>query len=289
MNQTISTTTPKTSYPLIDTHTHFDLPVYDNDRQGYIERAVSAGVEHLLLIGYKACYFERLLGAYHAIQALTDKLTPHLAVGLHPLYIAEHSDNDLVKLEQFLTQHKNIAIAEIGLDSYPSDLGNKEQLGRQADFFSAQLEFAKDFDLPVALHIRKSHADTLKLLKQHKFTGGGIAHSFSGGEQEAMAFIKLGFKIGLTGQLTNPNAKKLHRTVKSAWQRFGLSAFVIETDCPDMTPITHQNLPINEPSLLPCVAQALSEITGVSLAVLSEQLWENSENALRYQFCKNQP
>src|SRR5690606_3017771 len=104
-------------------------------------------------------------------------------------------------------------------------------------YFSAQLELAQQFDKPILLHIRKSHAEVLSMLKKHQFKLGGIAHAFSGGVEEAKAFTKLGFKIGVTGQITNPNAKKLHQVV----QTLGAAHLVLETDCPDMTPLCCQH------------------------------------------------
>ena len=88
---------------------------------------------------------------------------------------------------------------------------NSRNFSETERFFAAQLELAQQFDKPVLLHIRKSHADVLQILKQHQFKQGGIAHAFGGGIEEAKAFIKLGFKLGITGQITNPNAKNCIR------------------------------------------------------------------------------
>jgi TatD DNase family protein len=133
----------------------------------------------------------------------------------------------------------------------------------------------------VLLHIRKSHAETLAILKQQQFSLGGIAHAFSGGIEEAKAFIQLGFKIGVTGQITNPNAKKLHRVV----QAIGAEHLVLETDCPDMTPLCCQssteyrtrNTPVNLPYVLDGLAQSLN----LDQAFLAAQLWQNSLDALK--------
>lgn len=267
---------------LIDTHTHFDLPVYRNQQDSYITRAVRAGVRHVVLIGYQACYFERLIdtAATINIKARYTGLHAHLAMGLHPLYIKEHSEQDLLLLDNALQQHRNIAIAEIGLDTYPDELKDAILYAKQQYFFIEQLALAKQHKLPVMLHIRRSHADVLRLLKTHHFKNGGIAHSFSGGEQEAFALIKLGFKIGITGQITNPNAKKLHRTIKAVLAKFGADALVIETDCPDMTPLPCQHLPINEPATLVYVLDALSQISGIERQTLAQTLWYNTRQAL---------
>lgn len=274
---------------LIDTHTHFDLPVYDTDREAYMARAYQRGVRHLVLIGYEARYFDRLVSTARTMDGIAQKnpmatITPHLAPGLHPLYIARHTPNDLATLEHYIKHDKVIAIGEIGLDTYPSDFNNIALLDKQKQFFSAQLELASTYQLPVVLHIRKAHADTLQLLKHHRFQGGGIAHSFSGGAQEAFAFIKQGFCLGLTGQLTNPNAKKLRRTVLAVLERFGLDYFVIETDCPDMTPITCQHLPVNEPSTLPLIAQALARLADCDIDHVTNKLWQNSCRAFSLTF-----
>lgn len=267
---------------LIDTHTHFDLPIYDDKQEMYLMRAAQAGVRHLVLIGYQACYFDRLVDTALAIntKALNTKPHAHLAMGLHPLYIQNHSEQDLALLDDYLNRYRTIAIGEIGLDTYPTELKEASIYAKQQRFFIAQLALAKAHHLPVMLHIRRSHADVLRLLKHERFTGGGIAHSFSGGEQEAFALIKLGFKIGVTGQITNPNAKKLHRTIKAVLAKFGTTALVIETDCPDMTPLPCQHLPINEPATLIHVLDALSQLSGIDKTTLATQLWDNTIQAL---------
>ena len=180
-----------------------------------------------------------------------------------------------------------------------------KMFAKQEYFFKAQLDMAVSHKLPVMLHIRKAHAEALALLKAHDYDAhklGGVAHSFSGGEQEAKAFVKLGFKLGVTGQVTNPNAKKLRRAIQAAVDTYGIDCLVIETDSPDMTPIMCQDSgssqsalgqsPDNEwgdapahnrnvPANLPYVLSSLSELLDVPLAILAEKLWHNSCNALR--------
>ena len=213
------------------------------------------------------------------------KATPlaHLAFGLHPFYITEHKDSDLQQLEQFIQQYSPIAIGEIGLDTFTAPMKTAENYTRQQDFFGQQLELAKQYQLPALLHIRRAHGDVIKMLKAQKFTQGGIAHSFSGGIQEAKALVNLGFKIGITGQVTNPNAKKLRHTLTELVKTVGLDAIVIETDCPDFTPLpchrTHgrRNVPAN----LPYVLTGLSDLLKKDQFQLAEQLWQNSCAALQ--------
>lgn len=280
-----------TSPPLlIDTHTHFDVSEFDDDREMLSCNAYQNGVRHLILIGFLAKYFSQMVNCQNQMQAWRQagKLSPapHLAFGLHPVYIANHEDNDVAILETFIQTYSPIAIGEIGLDTFTDDLKIASVLKRQRDFFMAQLDLAKAYHLPVLLHIRKSHAETLALLKRHKFHCGGIAHAFSGGVQEAKAFVNLGFKIGITGQLTNPNAKKLRNTVCELVKAVGIESLVIETDCPDFTPICcHQSHGRrNVPANLTYVLDELSVLLAVEKERLAEQMWQNSCQALNYSF-----
>lgn len=273
---------------LFDTHTHFDVPEYDDERDKFNASAHHQGVRHVVLIGYLAKYFSRMVD----IKQYADThylITHHLACGLHPLYIREHIDDDLVLLDNYLKTYPNIAIAEIGLDTYPDELKQADIYQKQCRFFIEQISLSKQYDLPILLHIRKSHADVLKILKSQKYNAhnqGGIAHSFSGGENEAMAFVKMGFKIGITGQITNPNAKKLRNTVKAVHDKFGVSAFVIETDCPDMNPVPAQSGGnyFNEPKNLIHVLDELSVLFDMDKETLAYELWQNSNDALKVNF-----
>lgn len=263
---------------LIDTHTHFDAPEFDEDRIMLANQAYQVGVRHLLLVGVLERYFCRMhacknqlaipetyLAAAHtkadaieqakltsnavgdlaprqlvAHQQILPVPKAHLAFGLHPLYIEQHTQNHLLNLEQWITKSKPVAIGEIGLDTYTATLRQPDIFAKQQDFFVKQLEIATKHRLPALLHIRKSHAEAIRLLKAERFFQRGIAHSFSGGIQEAKALIDLGFKIGITGQVTNPNAKKLRHTLITLVQTLGVAHLVIETDCPDMTPLACQ-------------------------------------------------
>jgi tatD-related deoxyribonuclease len=273
---------------LFDTHTHFDVPEYDDKRDEYNQNAFNYGVRHVVLIGYLAKHFDRM----RQVKQHADSHHPlihHLACGLHPLYIKEHGDDDLIVLDDYLNTYPNIAIGEIGLDTYPDELKETDVYDKQCRFFIEQIKLSKIHDLPIVLHIRKSHADAIKLLKEQKYNAhhqGGIAHSFSGGTNEALYFAKLGFKIGITGQITNPNAKKLRQAIKAVFDKIGVSAFVIETDCPDMNPIPAQigGNYFNEPKNLIYVLDELSVLFNMDKEALAYQLWQNSNEAFKTNF-----
>ena len=303
-------------YPMIDTHTHFDAPVFDHDRRQQAKRAYTQGIRHLMLVGYLHRHFDRLYATQQALAQRapadgTEGQYPqaHIALGLHPFYIEQHTEADLASMAQIIRQKRPIAIGEIGLDTYTDSMKQPAAFEKQQRFFEAQLDMAVTHQLPVMLHIRKAHAEALALLKVHDYDAhklGGIAHSFSGGVQEAKAFVKLGFKLGVTGQVTNPNAKKLRLAIQAAVDSYGIECLVIETDCPDMTPIMCQvsgiTQPANQsalgqdadnewqgadghnrnvPANLPWVLTTLSELLDVECAVLARQLWQNSCDALQ--------
>lgn len=310
-------------YPMIDTHTHFDAPVFDEDRVLQAQKAYSKGVRHLVLVGYLYKHFDRIYKTQQALSELepsesassaspstspdTSPSYPaaHIALGLHPFYIDQHTDAHLTAMAKMLDERRPLAIGEIGLDTYTDEMKTADKFDKQKRFFNAQLDMAVKHQLPVMLHIRKAHAEALAILKAHDYDAhklGGIAHSFSGGEQEAKAFAKLGFKLGVTGQVTNPNAKKLRRAIQVAVDSYGIECLVIETDCPDMTPVMCQTSANNQsalgmnvdnewqgaegynrnvPANLPWVLKSLSELLEVDSATLAAQLWKNSCAALQ--------
>lgn len=266
---------------LFDTHTHFDVADFDHDRQHLAVQAKQVGVEALVLIGFIESRFDELIQTHQQLQDWENVPQSYLAPGLHPFYIEQHQQAHLQRLEQVLKQHDCVAVGEIGLDTFLKQHKRPDAFAKQQHYFNAQLELATHYQKPVLLHIRKAHAEALAILKAQKFKLGGIAHAFSGGVEEAKALVKLGFKIGVTGQITNPNAKKLHQVV----QAIGAERLVIETDCPDMTPLCCQtstehrtrNTPVNLPYILDSLAQTL----GQPQDQLAEQLWQNSLAALR--------
>ena len=304
-------------FPLIDTHTHFDAPMFDDDRSKQAQLAFDKGVRHLVLVGYLYRHFLRLYDTQQQYQTFIqmDRVIAsnqkdsspnmHIALGLHPFYIEQHTEAHLQQMAQMLDEQRPLAIGEIGLDTFTNDMKQPDVFDKQQRFFIAQLDMAVAHQLSVMLHIRKAHAEALAILKAHDYDAhklGGIAHSFSGGVQEAKAFVKLGFKLGVTGQITNPNAKKLRLAIQAAVESHGIECLVIETDCPDMTPIMcqesshaqsalgqsstnewgdtpHHNR--NVPANLLYVLFELSELLDVPVAILAEQLWHNSCSALK--------
>lgn len=267
-------------HALFDTHTHFDVADFALDRELLADQAKRVGVERLVLIGFVQNRFQDLIQTHHQLNQLKIAPQSYLAAGLHPFYIEQHQTEHLANLAHILATEDCVAIGEIGLDTFLKQHKHPDLFSKQKEFFAAQIELAQQFDKPILLHIRKAHAEVLAMLKQQQFKQGGIAHAFSGGVEEAKAFIQLGFKLGVTGQITNPAAKKLHRVV----QLIGAEHLVLETDCPDMTPlccqISHQHRTRNTPANLPYVLEGLAQALQITEADLAIKLWRNSLQAL---------
>lgn len=270
---------------LFDTHTHLDFPAFEIDRIAVAQSAYLQGVHALLISGVVAHEFMRLVETQRELALHEHTPKTYIVAGLHPAFIDQHRlsggiDDDVALLDAFLQTHDCVAVGEIGLDTFTPELKQPEVFSAQCTLFEDQLAIAKAHNLPAILHIRKAHADALKTLKKTRFSQGGIAHSFSGGVQEAKAFVDLGFKLGITGQVCNLNAKKLRQVV----QTMGAEHLVIETDCPDMLPYQlhkKDGMNRNEPANLVYVLDELSELLTMDKQELAEVLWDNSYSALR--------
>lgn len=265
---------------LFDTHTHFDVENFDHDRELLAKQAFSVGVKGLILIGIVAQRFPELIKTEKLLATLSNVPKGYLAPGLHPFYIDQHLPEHLQQLETMLREQRCIAIGEIGLDFFMKEHKTPQIKQQQQYYFEQQLELARAYHKPIILHIRKAHGEVLQLLKKHQFKQGGFAHAFSGGVEEAKAFAKLGFKIGVTGQITNPNAKRLQQVVK----HLNVTDLVLETDCPDMTPLCCQIATEfrtrNTPANLPYVLDGLAQVLSLEPQFLADQIWQNTINCL---------
>ncbi|OEC33650.1 TatD DNase family protein [Pseudomonas cuatrocienegasensis] len=250
---------------LIDTHTHLDFPDFDADRAAVLARSRALGVREMVVLGVYRGNWQRLWD----LVATDPQL--YAAFGLHPVYLAQHSDDDLNALRSWLERlhgHPQLcAVGEIGLDYYLEHLDRDAQ---QALFVS-QLQLAQAMALPVLVHVRRAHAATIALLKQHRPARGGIIHAFAGSYEEAREYLKLGFKLGLGGAPTWPQANRLRSVVA----RLPLEAIVLETDAPDMAPAMHPNQR-NSPEHLPEICCALAELFNVPPETLAEASSRNA-------------
>lgn len=238
---------------LIDTHSHLDFPEFDADRKHVLSNAEASGVERVVVLGVTADNLQRVW------QLACSDSCVYAALGLHPVFLAQHRSEHLLELRNWFERLRGdprlCAVGEIGLDYYLPELDPAEQ----QVLFEAQLQIACDFDLPALLHVRRSHAQVIATLKRYRLQRAGIIHAFAGSFEEAREYIKLGFKLGLGGAATWPQALRLRRTIA----RLPLESVVLETDAPDMAPAMYPGLR-NSPEHLPQIAQVLAELMGVS-------------------------
>jgi TatD DNase family protein len=193
------------------------------------------------------------------------------ALGIHPMYVDGAQPQDLDVLRELIAQHRPVAVGEIGLDFFVANYDSE----RQEFYFAEQLKIAREFDLPVLLHIRRAQDTVLKFLRRAGVPGG-IAHAFSGSRQQAEEFIKLGFKLGFGGAMTWPRATKLRELAAT----LPLEAIVLETDAPDIPPV-FVGKGRNSPETLPRIAETLAELRGMTLAEVAAATTANARAVLK--------
>ena len=249
---------------IFDSHAHYDDPRFDGDRDALLCSMAEHGVRAIMNVG-------NTTGANLAgIELARQYDFIYCSIGIHPDQSAEiaaqHSREYLDLMAQQLSYEKAMALGEIGLDYYYDDNAPREI---QRLIFEQQLALAKDLDVPVIIHNRDAHQDTLELLK--KYRPKGIMHCFSGSAEVAKEVLKLGMYIGFTGVITFKNAR---RAVEAAAE-VPLDRLLIETDCPYMAPGPYRGKRCDS-TMLPRMAEKLAEIKGVSPQRLADQTFENA-------------
>jgi len=233
---------------LIDTHCHLDAAEFDADRDGVVDAAAASGVACIVVPAVGAFNFEAVaaLSARHACV--------RYALGIHPLHVDQADDAELIALREAVARSINdprlVGIGEIGLDHFVPGLDR----ARQERFFVEQLRIARDFDLPVIMHVRRAQDSVLKHLRRLR-PRSGIAHAFNGSVQQAATFIDLACVLGFGGAMTFTRALQIRRLAAA----FPSDAYVLETDAPDIAPawINHQR---NAPQQMPAIAQVFAEL-----------------------------
>ena len=266
----------------IDTHCHLDAAEFAHDRREVRARAREAGVTQCVIPAVRVQDFE-------AVRALAHAQHDVYALGIHPLFTPQADDADLAQLDAALRAWRDdprlVAVGEIGLDAFVPALTTPDAWAHQVRLYRAQLRLARAYGLPVILHVRRSADALLKGLRELPVLGG-IAHAFNGSVQQAQAFLDLGFKLGFGGALTFDRALQLRRLA----QALPDSAFVLETDAPDMaphwlyTPAEQRAQGVaqgrNEPAELPRIAVTLAQLRGMSLEALASLTTANACEAL---------
>jgi TatD DNase family protein len=236
----------------IDSHCHLDAIEFAQQQADLINKAGDVGVQFMVIPAVHRTNFLCVQEIAHAYLGCV------YALGIHPMYVKDSTEEDLLYLrktiEGALEDKKLVAIGEIGLDFFVEEISQGQAREKQIYFYQEQLKMAREFNLPVLLHVRRSVDMIQKYLRQISVVGG-IAHAFNGSVQQAQIFIDLGFKLGFGGAMTYPRALQLRRLAST----LPIESIVLETDAPDIAPVW-LTTKINVPAELPQIGHVLATL-----------------------------
>lgn len=251
---------------LIDTHCHIDFDDFESDRDLIIQQAFDLGVLDIIVPSVAQASWRK------TIDVCAQYSPCHLALGLHPVFIAQHQPQHLLELDRLVQSHQPIAIGEIGLDYYLKELDRE----KQRLFFTKQLVIAKQHKLPVIIHNRKAHDDCLSILNEVGIQRG-LIHAFNGSIQQAEKYIEMGFLLGFGGMLTFERSTRLRNLVK----QLPIESIVLETDAPDMTVAQHRGSR-NSPHYLPYVLQSIASIKQMTEQSVATTTTRNAQQIISH-------
>ncbi|WP_173442832.1 TatD family hydrolase [Selenomonas ruminantium] len=251
-------------FTLVDTHTHLNDSKFAGSEAEVIARANAAGVTRLINMG------DTLQSSAKAVELAAAYDGVYAGVGIHPEEIYELGKADDEQLTAWTREKRVVAIGEIGLDYYWEKDEEKRALQRR--MFIHQLDLARQLHLPVCIHDREAHGDTMAILKKEGKGLKGVLHCFSGSYEMAQEIYKMGWYIGVDGPLTYKNAAKLPEIV----EKFPLERILVETDAPYLAPVPMRGKQ-NEPAFVRYVAEKVAEIKGISVENVAKQTSTNAE------------
>ena len=251
---------------LFDTHAHMDSRSFDADRAELLQALPERGIRYLMNPGCS------LASSHAAVKLAQDYDYIYAAVGSHPDAADEVNDAVIEEYRKLCKLNPKVkAIGEIGLDYHYEDI--PRELQKKA--FIAQLELAKELDLPVIVHERDAHEDGMAIIKSFP-TVKGVFHCYSGSAEMARQLVDLGWYIGFTGVLTFKNARRAIETAEA----IPLERIVLETDCPYMAPTPFRGKR-NDPGYLYRMAEKLAQIRNRSVEEIHEITVENGKRLYR--------
>jgi TatD DNase family protein len=246
----------------IDTHTHLYLPEFDTDRDEVVSKAVDKGILKMLLPNIDLQSVEQMISCVNRYPGICYPMT-----GLHPTSVKTDYLSQLASLELLVTDHKIIAIGEIGIDLY----WDKTFLKEQIIVFRKQIAFACDIGLPIVIHAREAFSEVFSVLEEFKgMTLKGVFHAFTGTIEDAERAINMGFKLGIGGIVTFKNSG-LDKVVKE----IGPGNIILETDSPYLAPVPYRGKR-NESSYICIINNKLAEIFGRSEEEIASITYSNS-------------
>lgn len=247
---------------LFDTHAHYDDERFDEDRETLLRAMPEKGVG---LIVNPGC---DLPSSRMAVDMAQKYDFLYAAVGIHPENCRDFAPAMMDGLRALAKAPKVVAIGEIGLDYYWAENPPREL---QQEVLRRQLALAQELRLPVIIHDRDAHADTLSIVREFPQVTG-VFHCFAGSVEMAQALIKMGWMLSFNGAATFKNAKKAPEVIAAV----PLEKLMIETDAPYLTPVPHRG-ERNDSSYVRFVAEKIAEIKGISAEEVEKATWENGK------------
>jgi TatD DNase family protein len=250
----------------IDTHAHLEMEAFDSDREEVLKRAAEAGLTAIVTVGTTLTDCEKAV-------ALARRYPPvYAAVGIHPHEVKGIDAETYDALRVLARQDKVVAIGEIGLDFFYNLSPQEVQLRR----FAEQLDLAEELDMPVIIHDREAHAETLRILRLRKGRLRGVLHCFSGDQTMARECLEVGFYLSVAGPVTYRKADQLREVARNV----PLDRLLIETDAPYLAPQLHRGKR-NEPAYVVETAGCLAEIRGLPVGELIRLTAANARRLFR--------
>ena len=248
---------------LIDTHTHLYVEAFDLDRAEMMERATAAGVTHFFVPAIDSTYTERM----YALEKSYPEVV-HLMAGVHPCHVKQDVEEELNKVAAQLKQRSFCAIGEIGIDLY----WDQTYLKQQQEAFSKQIEWAKQYHLPIVIHCREAFDEIFEVLELERDNDlFGIFHCFTGNIVQAHKAISYNMKLGIGGVVTFKNGK-----IDQFLNQIDLKHIVLETDAPYLSPVPYRGKR-NESFYILQVLDKLATVYGESIETIAKITTQNSK------------
>jgi TatD DNase family protein len=248
---------------LADSHAHLEMNDFDRDRNEVVRRAEGAGVDLIITVG------TTLDDCRKAISIANTFKNVYAAIGIHPHEVKDIDETTYETIKIMAKMDKVVAFGEIGLDFFRNLSPRDVQIRR----FEEQLELAGEIGLPIIIHDRDAHQETLKMLERRKGTHRGVIHCFSGDYRMAEKCLDMGFYISVTGAITFGKSEKLKEVVR----QIPVTNLLLETDAPYLTPHPYRGKR-NEPAYVIHTARKVAEIKGMSLEELTSLTYQNTKN-----------
>jgi TatD DNase family protein len=248
---------------LFDTHAHYDDEKFDPDREEVLASLAAAGVGLVVNPGCDVASSEM------AVELAESHDFVYAAVGLHPENCKGLGAGELAEIRALAAHPKVKAIGEIGLDYYWEE--DPAERAHQREIFRAQLTMAQELDLPVIVHDREAHHDTLEIVRQFPQVRG-VFHCYAGSVEDAKVLVKLGWMLSFNGVITFKNARKAPEVI----QAIPMEKLMIETDSPYLAPVPFRGKR-NDSRNVHLVAEKIAALKGLTPEEVERITWENGK------------